>query len=248
GMNFDSTTDATIFATAAGSPNPDEAFARASLNREPGASPATAYIPNNVNYAILGMIIKRITGEAYESFCTRTVLTPRGLTNARIAAGLRALEAFGGWEISARDYAQFFAAAYAPTALNSATALVFMNSLPSRPFLFSNDCETCSYGLGVMVMPVGEPRSGPTSRHDVFHHGDWSSTATTPGEAGFLAASYTNGMVVALNSDRHVPTDAARHALDVNMRIAAYAADPPTGARPPAPAAIEEQIRGIFRK
>src|SRR5262245_29824947 len=65
GINFDATRDAAIFATAAASPRPDEAFARAALNRELPA-PGSTYALNNVNYAILGMIIKRITAEPYE--------------------------------------------------------------------------------------------------------------------------------------------------------------------------------------
>jgi CubicO group peptidase (beta-lactamase class C family) len=244
GITFDATKDAAIFAAAAGSPRPDEAFARAALNQQLGG-PGTTYALNNVNYAILGMIIKRITAEPYEAFCTRTVLTPRNVT-ARIAPGLQALEAFGGWEMSASSYAQFFFASYAPSALTSGAAQFFMNSLPTRPFMFSTrvNCETCNYGLGVMVMPVGEPRSGPTRRHDIFHHGDWSSTATTPREASFFAATYTNGMTVVLNYDRSVRSEA----LQESMRIAAYGADPPTAGGMERPASTEEQIRNILRK
>jgi CubicO group peptidase (beta-lactamase class C family) len=219
GLNFDPT-QGSNFGTGATNANPDQVFARQALNRTLSGV-GTTYFYNNTNYAILGLIIKTITGQSYESYCKSAVLTPNGAPNARIGAGVRAMEAFGGWEISAHEYSNFYVRAFDRKRLDSnGVAGVFMNSGPSPSFVISG-CAGCNYGLGVIVVPVGTPATGPLARHNLFHHGDWSSTVTTPREfASFAAAWTTTGYTAVVIYDHHLPTDAGRNALDNALRNA----------------------------
>lgn len=65
------------------------------------------YVYNNVNYTTLAMIIESMTGETYETYCKRAVLTPAGITTARLSASVRLLGGAGGWEMSPLDYMKF---------------------------------------------------------------------------------------------------------------------------------------------
>lgn len=61
---------------------------------------------NNINYNALGMVVEAVTGEPYEQYCLNAVLAPVGAT-AELEPTLRILNAYGGWKISAIDYAKF---------------------------------------------------------------------------------------------------------------------------------------------
>jgi CubicO group peptidase (beta-lactamase class C family) len=164
---------------------------------------------NNINYAILGYIIQTITRESYESYCRRTVLAPRGAPNARIGAGTRALGAFGGWEISAVEYAMF-ARAYDPrSGLLSQAGHDFINALAN------SNSPTASLGMFVVRTASGR---------NLFHHGSWGSTATTPQQFSSFFAMWDNGISVVVTYDRNL-TGSARLDLDNALRRAAYSPD-----------------------
>ena len=76
----------------------DEAFVSKSFSVQLATAPGTTYAYNNVNYAVLGMIIKQATNQSYEAFCKQAVLTPHPFSEVRIGAGIPALGAFGGWK------------------------------------------------------------------------------------------------------------------------------------------------------
>ncbi|MFC7586641.1 hypothetical protein ACFQYP_25060 [Nonomuraea antimicrobica] len=71
-----------------------------------------------------------------------------------------------------------------------------------------------SAALGVFVVATPQGRN-------VFHHGSWQSSATTPKQFGAFFAMWNNGISVVATYDRNV-TDAARLALDNTLRKAAY--------------------------
>ncbi|MFC4587625.1 serine hydrolase domain-containing protein [Sphaerisporangium corydalis] len=163
-------------------------------------------IYNNINYAILGYIIQTITQESYESYCRRTALAPRGAPNARIGPGTRALGAFGGWEISAVEYAMF-ARAYDPrSGLLSQAGHDFIIALAN------SSSPTASLGMFVVRTATGR---------NLFHHGSWSSTVTTPQQFSSFFAMWDNGISVTVTYDRNL-TDSARLDLDNTLRRAAY--------------------------
>ncbi|KIQ67635.1 serine hydrolase domain-containing protein [Wenxinia marina] len=74
------------------------------LSRPLAAEPGT-YAYNNENYAILGAVIEAATGEAYDEACRTRVLDPAGVTG-RIGGRWAAHGPWGGWEMSAPDYAR----------------------------------------------------------------------------------------------------------------------------------------------
>lgn len=74
-----------------------------------GAAPGSSYTYNNMNYALLGYVVETMTGKAYEDACGNAVLKPVGVTKAKLDPSWRVLASFGGWQISAADYAKFLA-------------------------------------------------------------------------------------------------------------------------------------------
>lgn len=74
------------------------------LSAAPGSA---SYRYSNANYLILGLAIEEMTGEAYEGYCKREVLEPAGVETAQLAPDWRVMTAWGGWQISARDYLKF---------------------------------------------------------------------------------------------------------------------------------------------
>jgi CubicO group peptidase (beta-lactamase class C family) len=255
GFNLDPTQQS--YRTGAADANPDEWFARQAFQGGFNGI-GSRYQYNNTNYAMLGMIIKAVTGQSYESYCKDAVLTPLGAPNARIGAGVRGMEAFGGWEMSVREYANFYTRAFVYSRiLGSVSATTLMNYRPAN-FVIPG-CSGCYYGLGVIVVPIGDIQTGPVARHNLFHHGDWDCAtgtscngATTPQQFASFAAMWDNiadfsrATYAFVIYDRHV-SDAARANLDDTLRNAAFAADPPAAAAPAAPQTTEEQIRSIIR-
>jgi CubicO group peptidase (beta-lactamase class C family) len=72
-----------------------------------GYTPGTVYWYNNMNYALLGLIIETKTADTYENHCKNSVLAPVGVTDAKLNPAWRVLASFGGWKISANDYTKF---------------------------------------------------------------------------------------------------------------------------------------------
>ncbi|MFB9420941.1 serine hydrolase domain-containing protein [Nonomuraea rubra] len=180
---------------------------RRALSRPLGATPGTKEVYNNVNYAILGALIAHVSGESYEKYCRREVLVPRGAPTARIGPGTRAMGAFGGWEISAAEYANFARAFDRRSTLLSPAGHQFIDAfaVPGR--------ATAALGVYVVRTPGGR---------NVFHHGDWRSVSTRPREFSAFFALWDNGVSVVVTYDKRL-TDDARRSLDNSLRQAAYA-------------------------
>ncbi|GAA4190007.1 serine hydrolase domain-containing protein [Microbispora amethystogenes] len=201
GITYDPTQNGLVGVRNASSS--DVPLVRRALARPISAKHDEVY--NNINYAILGLVIQSVTGEPYESYCRRMALAPRGAAG-RIGPGTRAMKAFGGWEISAVDYAMF-ARAFDPRArLLSPAAHRFIDAsaVSGKP----------AASLGVYVVPTAHGRN-------VFHHGNWQSRATRPNAFSAFFAMWDNGISVVVTYDRNL-TDAARVSLDNTLRQAAY--------------------------
>lgn len=76
------------------------------FSKKLGTAPGSAYFYNNMNYAALGLIVEAVSGESYESYCASHVLAPVGVTGATLNPNWLSMEAYGGWKISADDYAK----------------------------------------------------------------------------------------------------------------------------------------------
>jgi len=77
------------------------------LSRSTQMGKLGVYAYNNENYAILGEVIKSITGQRYGDYCKSVVLDPLGIKTATLQNKWGAFGPWGGWEISSDDYARF---------------------------------------------------------------------------------------------------------------------------------------------
>lgn len=170
----------------------DVAFAKAQLAKNLDRVPGTGTNNyNNVNYALLGMIIKEVTKQTYETHCTQSVLTPHRFSVVRIGAGIPALGAFGGWEMSAEQYADFIYSHYRKLSTSAET--------------FMNNSMTAGYGLGVGV--VKNTKGG----RNILHFGNWPggnkpAPPTTPAQFSSYFAFWDNDLVVAAFYDTAINT------------------------------------------
>ncbi|MCX4734205.1 serine hydrolase [Streptomyces sp. NBC_01363] len=190
-----------------GIPNADSSdviLVRRTLGQGLSTIPVSEFY-NNINYAILGLIMHAITNESYETYCQKMALTPRG-ASGKIGAGTRALGAFGGWEMSAVDYAMFARAFDPRTRLLSRTAHDFIDAKANS--------NTPTASLGVFVVRTASGRN-------LFHHGSYHSAALNPDQSSSFFAMWDNGISVVVTYDQDL-TDAARNALDNTLRRAAY--------------------------
>ena len=88
-------------------PSPREGLAaKLALQRRDRGGAVGAHLYNNENYAILGAMIAQETGQSVAEACQARALAPADVTAtpSRITGGMLA---WGGWTMSARDYAAF---------------------------------------------------------------------------------------------------------------------------------------------
>ena len=129
----------------------------AALSAPLGRIPGSQFAYNNINYAALGIVIQTVTGEEYDRYCSREVLEPVGVHDARLNPDWRIMGAYGGWKISAEDYAKF---------------LGYFD--PSRQLLRISpakwpkaDLIGASYGLGTLMRQT-------SSGYNFWHFGSWT--------------------------------------------------------------------------
>jgi len=80
---------------------------RMALSRSIQTGERGKYGYNNENYGVLGRIIERLTNKSYGEVCQELVLTPAGVTSAKLPKLYGAYGAFGGWSMSVEDYGRF---------------------------------------------------------------------------------------------------------------------------------------------
>jgi CubicO group peptidase (beta-lactamase class C family) len=108
------------------------------------------YRYNNENYAILGAVIAHVSGETYGDYCQHKVLSPAGVKSARLSNTWGGFAAWGGWDISAADYARFVAFHFGPN-----------SKIAQKPtdFMHIDLGQGVYYGLGTYF------RQGPKYRN-----------------------------------------------------------------------------------
>jgi CubicO group peptidase (beta-lactamase class C family) len=199
----------------------DETFAKAQLakplDRAPGTGTYDDSHYNNVNYDLLGMVIKQVTGQSYEAYCRQAVLTPSRfhgypVDQPRIGTGIPAMGAFGGWEITVEQYADFIDSHYRRM---SAGADKFMSDSVASNAAASG----IAYGLGVAV------RRNSAGSRNVWHFGNWPggmppAPPTTPQEFSSYFASWgDNNLLVVAALDKN-KSDVRNPSLDCAMLTA----------------------------
>jgi hypothetical protein len=82
-------------------------FAREALTNPARQSAKRQFTYSNVNYAVLGQIITALTGTPYSDACAARIMQPAGARDAVVGGRMWATGGFGGWSVSAEDYARF---------------------------------------------------------------------------------------------------------------------------------------------
>ncbi|WP_164919520.1 serine hydrolase domain-containing protein [Hansschlegelia zhihuaiae] len=106
GLNYDPTQGTAAFAALDFTRTNLSAQLALALERPLG--PKTFFY-NNVNFGALGMVIEAVSGKPYDKQCKKSVLDPAGVTEARLDPDWKIMASWGGWNISAIDYARFLA-------------------------------------------------------------------------------------------------------------------------------------------
>ena len=99
-----------------------------------------AYSYNNENYAILGRVIELATKQSYETYCTKAVLIPYGVTTANLTSIYGPFAAWGGWSMSADDYNRFLLGNFGPATALGANPMRFPSTAVN---------PNVNYGMGV---------------------------------------------------------------------------------------------------
>ena len=140
---------------------------------------------NNSNYAMLGAIIRKVTGKSYEAACRELVFEPIGVSNVDLNPEWRVHGAFGGWRISAKDHLKFLNAYFTEKEVAGKSPFDW----PSHSF-----GNGLNYGMGYMF------REGRSGGHNFWHDGRWH--ADLDGEKhrfGAFFISFDNGWKITTN-------------------------------------------------
>lgn len=125
------------------------------LSRPAQSGQSGKYLYNNENYAILGEMIAAETGETYLRYCKDAVIAPAGLTTAAPSPVTGTFLSYGGWQMSAQDYARFHWYAYGPQGIIGAR-------VPQWPRAVIEG--GADYGMGMLHRPSG-------ARYNFWHFG-----------------------------------------------------------------------------
>jgi CubicO group peptidase (beta-lactamase class C family) len=164
----------------------DVKFAKLQFARNVGPK---IYAYNDVNYALLGMIINVVTPDhSYETYCKKVLFTDPLFGGRyaipRIPKGTLVLGAFGGWEMSTVQYSIFISTNFRKL---SPKAEQFMRE--SETFRGA-DGKLANYGLGVGVFAT------TNGKRRIQHFGDWRGGSTTPSAFSTYFALYDTGQLV----------------------------------------------------
>lgn len=157
------------------------------------------YAYSNENYALLGSVIERVGGRPYEDVCREAVLQPAGVS-AVLSPRFGAFAAFGGWRMSAADYARFHWRYFGPESDIGRDPLGFPHA---------RIAEGVYYGLGMIYT---REDGGWRISHAGALRFFWGP------HAGSYAVIFPDGRSAALGYDRAVTEATAFRALDRAVR------------------------------
>jgi CubicO group peptidase (beta-lactamase class C family) len=188
--------------------------AKITFSRSLGHTPGTHYYYNNMNFAVLGLVIETLTGEAYSTYCYNHVLKPVGATGAELNPPWRIMSSWGGWKISAEDYDRFLR--------YFDTSHPLLGTGPSQWPKFSLG-GGAYYSIGVLL------RKTTGNHYNFWHDGSWSYTSPHASFGSYFTFIGSLGVRYDANYEPTV-SDSAVSALDTALYNAAVG--------PSAPAAI----------
>lgn len=166
-----------------------QSIADTALDRDAQDGRVGSYAYNNENYAILGAVITQVTGEPYAQACIDAVMTPLDIQSATLTGDWAQHGSWGGWSISAPDYARFAWATFGPSGP--------IGAHPSAWPAASLD-GGANYGMGVLWRDI--------QQRSIFWHAGmlcWDGA----GDGGYFASYGGEWLVVTLYADCLAGTD-----------------------------------------
>jgi CubicO group peptidase (beta-lactamase class C family) len=165
-------------------------------------TPGTAKAYSNLGYSILGLVIEKVSGMAYEDFCRKTILEPLGIFDMKIAGNLPSEKApfevtyyepsdvvlkpsiYGTGELVPPSYggndirALGAAGAWVATAPDLMRLLLAVDGFKSRPDILNDESIRFMTDNGNGYAPVGWKAT--------IIDGTWWRTGSFPGSAGMM--------------------------------------------------------------
>jgi CubicO group peptidase (beta-lactamase class C family) len=165
-------------------------------------TPGTAKAYSNLGYSILGLVIEKVSGMAYEDFCRKTILEPLGIFDMKIAGNLPSDKApfevtyyepsdivlkpsiYGTGELVPPSYGGNDirtlggAGAWVATAPDLMRLLLAVDGFKSRPDILNDESIRFMTDNGNGYAPVGWKAT--------IIDGTWWRTGSFPGSAGMM--------------------------------------------------------------
>lgn len=165
-------------------------------------TPGTGKAYSNLGYSILGLVIEKVSGMAYEDFCTKTILEPLGIYDMKIAGNLPSDKApfevtyyepsdvvlkpsiYGTGELVPPSYGGNDihtlggAGAWVATAPDLMRLLLAVDGFKTRPDILNDESIRFMTDTGNGYAPVGWKAT--------IMDGTWWRTGSFPGSAGMM--------------------------------------------------------------
>lgn len=171
------------------------------LSRSKQSGTRGAYAYSNENYALLGSVIERASGQPYVAFCQDSVLRPADVSGV-LSPRFGAYAAFGGWRMSPEAYARFHWWHFGPDSAIGRDPMAFPHAQVANGVY---------YGLGMIFTREAE---GWRVNHAGALRFFWGP------HAGSYAVIFPDGLSAVLGYDRAVTRGADFRALDRVIRDA----------------------------
>jgi len=165
-------------------------------------TPGSGKAYSNLGYSILGLVIEKVSGMAYEDFCRRTILEPLGIFDMKIAGNLPSEKApfevtyyepadvvlkpsiYGTGELVRPSYggndirALGAAGAWVATAPDLMRLLLAVDGFKTRPDILCDE--------SIRFMTDNENGYAPVGWKTTVMDGTWWRTGSFPGSAGMM--------------------------------------------------------------
>jgi len=190
---------------------------RFALDKRLHFTPGTGRAYSNLGYAVLGLVIEKITGMTYEEYCKISVLQPVGIYDMTLARNLSENRApyevtyyvpsdvtpkfsvYGTGELLSPCYggndieSLGAAGAWLATAPDLLRLLLVIDGFDTRPDILSD--------LSINLMTDNETGLAPAGWKTTMDNGNWWRTGSFPGTAGMMKRQPDGtAWVVLLNS------------------------------------------------
>ena len=141
------------------------------------ADPGSTYHYANINWLLLGLVIEHISGKPYENYCYDTILKPLNLPISGLSPDWLMMSSYGGWQISAQDYAKF---------ASQLARSVRERDGPVNRWLIQLSNE--AGGAGKSFYALGTNIRFTPNGRTLWHSGSWN--VKTSGVDGFMDVSF----------------------------------------------------------